>query len=63
MSKLKYVIMEHVYERSNKRRILLSEVMNCLKYPDQVISGDKGRLIYQKIFVFNKKKDVIKSYC
>ena len=52
--------MRHIYERLRKRKILLSEVVDCLEFPDQIVLGDKGRLVYQKVFVFNEKKMLLR---
>ena len=43
-----------------KREIPLSEVMECMKSPEQVISGDQGRFIYQKRLPLNGKRKILR---
>ena len=60
MSELKYIVTEHTKKRLKKRNIDISELMDCLKRPDQITLGKKGRLIYQKKLPLNGKRKLLR---
>ncbi len=43
-----------------KRGISISEVMECMKSPEQVISGDQGRFIYQTRLPLNGNRKTLR---
>ena len=57
---MKYSISDHILKRIKQRESAIKEVEECIKYPDQIVSGEKERLIYQKMLPLNGKRKMLR---
>jgi hypothetical protein len=46
---LKIILKSHAYFEIERRDIEEGEVLDCVNNPGQILKGDRGRFIYQKI--------------
>ena len=46
-----------------KRRISTSMLTKTIKHPDQIVEGYGGRIIYQKIYIVEDKKKLLRIVC
>ncbi len=55
-----WILTDHLKEQLEERKILIEVVFDALNNPDEVVEGDKGRMIYHKMIQGRLLRVVVK---